>query len=97
VQPLQFGSAYAAFSLFVSGFRRIDGRIGRRCHARIPGAFVAMERGNHDVEVAVAQHFGRRIGLSVSGDFADESVHHLETDFFVRLLAPFEPEFEANF
>jgi len=60
-------------------------------------ALAAGQGADDDVQIAVAQHFGRRIRLSVSSDLADEFVHYLETDLLVSLLAAFEPEFDANF
>src|SRR5205807_6485650 len=41
-------------------------------------------------------HLGRRIRLAVRRDLSDESVHHLEPDFLVRLLAAFEPQLDPH-
>ena len=55
-----------------------------------------MQRRQDDIEIAVAQQFGRRIGLPVESNFFDEPVYDLKPDLLVRLLAAFKPEFDAH-
>ena len=56
-----------------------------------------MQRRQDDIEIAVAQQFGRRIGLPVESNFFDEPVYDLKPDLLVGLLAAFKPEFDAHF
>lgn len=63
---------------------------------RILRAFGARKGANHDVEVAVAKEFGRRIRLAVKSGILDELVHDLEPDLLVGLLTAAEAQFDAN-
>ena len=82
---------------FVRLWQCVFGGAVRGCLARILGALVAGQRGEDDVQVAVAEHLGGRIRLAIEGDVLDELVHHLEADFLVRLLAPVEAQLDADF
>ena len=81
--------------MFSSGGGGIGGvRFAGSLLARILGALVPVQRGEDDIEVAVPQHFRRRIGLTVKRNLFDEPVHHLEADLLVNLLAAFESQLQ---
>src|SRR5262249_16902155 len=81
----------------VPRFRRVSRLMSTCCRARILGALVTVQRGQDDVQVAVAQHLGGRIGLTISSDLLDEFVHPVEADLFLGLLAPSEAKLDADF
>ena len=65
--------------------------------ARVLRAFVPRQRADNDVEVPVARHFRRRVGLTVSGGFFDEPVHHFKPNFLVRLLSTAKAQLDPHF
>lgn len=59
-------------------------------------AFVTGQGTDHDVQIAVAEHFGGGIRLAIRGGFLDEAVDDIEPKFFVGFLPAFEPQLDAD-
>ena len=62
-------------------------------------SFAALTAGqgtDHDVQIAVPEHFGGRIGFSIRSGLLQETVDDLKTEFLMRLLTAFEAEFDAD-
>src|ERR1043166_8067792 len=60
------------------------------------GALISGQRADQNVEVPIAEKFGRRISVTVWGEVLDELIHEVKTDFLVRLLPAAEAKFDAN-
>ena len=60
-------------------------------------SLIARQGTEHNVQIAVAQHFRRRIGFSMRGGFSDEAIHDLKAEFLVRLLPALQTQLDADF